>query len=41
MTSDFIGKVLRRDPGTGRLLLVGSLYSDDESKVGIYAFTAS
>jgi hypothetical protein len=35
----FAGSVLRRDPATGTLLLVGS--SDDEAKPGIYAFTAS
>lgn len=41
VSSDFSGTVLRRSPGTGLLLLVGSLYGDDESKVGIYAMTAS
>jgi hypothetical protein len=41
VTSDFSGTVLRRDPRTGLLLLVGPLYSDDEGMDGIYAVTAS
>lgn len=42
ITRDFRGSILRRDPDTGMLLLVGSLYSDDdESEVGLYAVTAT
>jgi hypothetical protein len=41
VTADFSGKVLRRDPETGLLLLVGSMFGDDESRVGVYAVTAS
>jgi hypothetical protein len=36
---DFAPSVLRRDPATGTLLLVGS--RDDEAEAGIYSFTAS
>jgi hypothetical protein len=36
---DFAPSVLRRDPATGTLLLVGS--RDDEADAGIYSFTAS
>ena len=36
---DFAATVLRRDPATGTLLLVGS--RDDEANAGIYSFTAS
>jgi hypothetical protein len=41
ITADFSGTVLRRDPETGLLLLVGRLSSDDGAKDGIYALTAS
>lgn len=41
VTADFSGTVLRRDPRTGLLLLVGSVLGDDESKNGMFAVTAS
>jgi hypothetical protein len=41
VTADFSGTVLRRDPRTGLLLLVGRLYSDDEGMDGIHAVIAS
>jgi len=41
VTEDFNATVLRRDPQTGLLLLVGSVSGDDESTSGIFAVTAS
>ncbi len=41
VSRDFSGAVLRRDPATGLLLLVGPMWGEDEAKTGIYALTAS
>lgn len=41
VSADFSGAVLRRDPATGLLLLVGPMWGEDEANTGIYALTAS
>jgi len=41
VSADFTGAVLRRDPATGLLMLVGPMQGEDDAKAGIYALTAS
>jgi hypothetical protein len=41
VSRDFSAVVLRRDPATGMLLLIGRMTGEDDTKDGIYALTAS
>jgi hypothetical protein len=41
VSRDFSGSVLRRDPATGLLLLIGRMLGEDETDSGIYAVTGS